>query len=160
MSRLTATVAEARGRGGARRLIIIIVAVVFAATALASSLRTLPDTVDQLEAAERTYSALDADGRRFAGAPVDLRPVTFFAGQVRAGDRYLLRIHPSVDAGTGDALSQYLRYQLLPAVQVDTPDQASVVLLFGSPTSELPPLRYEGVTQYRDWLVYAARVRR
>jgi hypothetical protein len=135
---------------------------VCAALALGSALLTFPDTWRWLSDQHEGLAALGAADRVQAPGFNNRLPVggfDFFRGNVRRGDRvYVLAREGTtvrgVDFPTG--ARTFARYYLLPAIVVDDPKDATVVVTIGRDPSELG-LTYKSTLRQDDF--YVARIK-
>jgi len=120
------------------RTVRIVLAGLLAATALASSLKTYPESWRFLSREHAQFAGYTAQDRLEApayanGIPIDA--FNFFRSHLRRGDRYYVdaprtaSFTPGVDRSA--VLQTFGRYYLLPAIAVTTPAQATVVLSVG-----------------------------
>jgi hypothetical protein len=137
-------------------------ALVCAALALGSAALTLPDTWRWLSEQRRELEELEPADRVQAPGFNNRLPVgafDLFRSQVRRGDRVYVLARPGttvrgVDFPTG--ARTFARYYLLPALVVEEPDEATVVVAIGRNPRELG-LSYRSVLRRDDFWV--ARVR-
>ena len=105
--------------------------------ALASGVKDLPGTWRWLSGQRSQFAKLSAGDRAAEPGTAQLLPVDafdYFRAALRRGDRYYLAVEPGAfTAGVSreQAGRIFGRYYLLPAVQVDTPAKADVVLTVG-----------------------------
>jgi len=134
------------------------------AIALASGLEELPGTWRWLSGQRSQFVHLSAQERAEEPGTAQLLPVDafeFFRTQLDRGDRYYLAVESGgfaagVDRATAGRI--FGRFYLLPAVQVDTPAKADVVLTVGIDPHSLG-LRLERVSKFPGGNYFAARVR-
>jgi hypothetical protein len=107
------------------------------AVALASAVKELPGTWSWLSGQRSQFERLSAQERAQEPGTAQLLPVDafdFFRTRLREGERYYLAVRPGRFA-TGVDRAQagriFGRFYLLPAVQVDSPVKAQVVLTVG-----------------------------
>jgi hypothetical protein len=140
-------------------------AVAVLAIALVSGLKDLPGTWRWLSGQRSQFAHLSAGERAREPGTAQLLPVDafdFFRSKVGEGDRYYLAaakggFRTGVDRATAARI--FARFYLLPAVQVDAPGKADVVLTIGvDPQSLGVPLR--SVTRYAGGNYFAGLVRR
>ena len=133
-----------------------------AALALLSSALTVPDTwrwlSDQREDLERLGPADRVQAPGFNNR-LPVGGFDFFRANIRRGDRVYVVARPGttvrgVDFPTG--ARTFARYYLLPAIVVDDPAEATVVVGIGRDPDELG-LEYR--TELREDAFYLARVR-
>ena len=137
-------------------------ALVCAALALASVALTLPDTWDWLSEQRSALVDLEPIDRVQAPGFNNRLPVggfEFFRTNVRRGDRVYVLARPGttvrgVDFPTG--ARTFARYYLLPAIVVDRPEDATVVVGVGRDPKEL---RLPYKTELRDGNFFVGRVR-
>ncbi len=137
-------------------------ATVCAALALGSSLLTLPDTWRWLSDQHSALQELGPADRVQAPGFNNRLPVggfDFFRENVRRGDTVYVLARPGttvrgVDFPTG--ARTFARFYLLPAIVVDTPQEASVVVGVGRDPKELG-LEYESELRKDDF--YVSRIR-
>ena len=131
------------------------------ALALASSALTLPDTWRWLSDQRSQLEALDPLDRVQAPGFNNRLPVggyDFFRANIRRGDRVFVLARPGttvrgVDFPTG--ARTFARYYLLPAIVVDRPEEATVVVGIARNPNELG-LTYKSTLRDDDF--YFARV--
>lgn len=137
---------------------------VCAAIALLSAALTLPDTWSWLSDQRRDSEELSAADRFQAAGFSNRLPVggfDFFRTQVRRGDRVFVLTRPGTSVRGVDfptAARTFARYYLLPAIVVDDPREASVVVAIGADPRALP-LRYASVLEQDNGTFVVARVR-
>ena len=133
--------------------------------ALASGLKDLPGTWDWLSGQRAQFEHFSAQERVEEPGTAQFLPVDafdFFRSNARLGDRYYLAVTrggftTGVDRATAARI--FSRFYLLPAIQVDTPAKADVVLTVGvDPHSLGVPLGR--VEKYSGGNYFAAQVRR
>jgi len=135
------------------------------AIAVASGLKELPGTWDWLSGQRAQFETFSAQERAEEPGTAQFLPVDafdFFRAGLRAGDRYYLAVTrgafvTGVDRATAARI--FGRFYLLPAIQVDGPQQADVVLTVGIDPHTLgvplgPVEKFEGGNYFE------ARVRR
>ncbi|GEM_PF-5618466 len=125
---------------GARlRTVRLALAGLLAATALASTLKTYPESWQFLRREQAQFTGYTAQDRLEAAAYANGIPIdafNFFRSHLRRNDRYYVNapasasFTPGVDRSA--ALQTFGRYYLLPAIAVTTPAQATVVLSVGT----------------------------
>ncbi len=134
---------------------------VCAALALSSSALTLPDTwrwlADQRDDLERLGPADRVQAPGFNNR-LPVGGFDFFRANIRRGDRVYVLARPGttvrgVDFPTG--ARTFARYYLLPAIVVERPEEATVVVGIGRDPAELG-LDYK--TELRDDDFYVGRV--
>jgi len=110
-----------------------------AVTALASSLKSYPESWQFLRREQAQFRGYTAQDRLEAAAYANGIPIdafNFFRSQLRRDDRYYISapaaasFTPGVDRSA--TLQTFGRYYLLPAIAVTTPAQATVVLSVGT----------------------------
>ena len=107
------------------------------AVALASGLKELPGTWRWLSGQRSQFAHLTAQEREEEPGTAQLLPVDafdFFRTKLREGERYYLAVTPgNFTSGVSRAQAGRIfgRFYLLPAVQVDSPQKAQVVLTVG-----------------------------
>ncbi|MEP6977907.1 MAG: hypothetical protein ABI948_07610 [Thermoleophilia bacterium] len=115
------------------------VAGLLAVTALASTLKTYPESWRFLHREHAQFAGDTAQDRLEEAAYANGIPIdafNFFRAHLRRGDRYYVSapssasFTPGVDRSA--ALQTFGRYYLLPAIAVTTPGQATVVLSVGT----------------------------
>jgi hypothetical protein len=139
-------------------------AAAFLVLAVGSIVRTFPDTWDWLGAQRSQLQGLSAIDRVEAAGYKSFLPVegfNFFRARLHPDDRYYLLAPPGnsfrgVDLPT--AARTFGRYYLLPAIAVEDPRRASVVLSLG-PDPRTLGLRYQRLEREPGvpWVV--ARIR-
>ena len=136
---------------------------VCAAIALVSTAMTLPDTWSWLSE-QREVSAELSDASRFQAAGFNNRlPVggfDFFRTHVKRGDRVYVHAREGTSVRGVDfptAARTFARYYLLPAIVVDDPADATVVVTVARDADELG-LRYASVLEQDDGTFTVARV--
>ena len=133
--------------------------------ALASGLKDLPGTWDWLSGQRSQFEHLSARERAEEPGTAQLLPVDafdFFRSKLREGDRYYLGVKrggfaAGVDRATAGRI--FGRFYLLPAVQVDSPENADVVLTVGIDPRSLG-VALGGVEKYGGGNYFVARARR
>jgi hypothetical protein len=135
---------------------------VCAAIALVSTAMTLPDTWSWLSE-QHEVSAQLSDASRFQAAGFNNRlPVggfDFFRTHVKRGDRVFVLARQGTSMRGVDfptAARTFARYYLLPAIVVDDPSDATVVVAVGRHPRALA-LRYTSVLEQDD-VFFVARV--
>ena len=131
--------------------------------ALASGLKDLPGTWDWLSGQHAQFASLSAEERAQEPGTAQLLPVDafdFFRAKLGDGDRYYLAVTKAgfttgVDRGTAARI--FGRFYLLPAIQVDAPEEANVVLTIGIDPHSLG-LSLGQVAKYPGGNYFAARV--
>jgi len=140
-------------------------AIVALGIALASGVKELPGTWRRLSNQHSQFAHLSAGERAQEPGTSQLLPVDafdFFRSKLRKGDRYYLAVtrggfSAGVDRATAGRI--FGRFYLLPAIQVDTPSKADVVLAVGvDPHTLGVPL--EEVEKFPGGNYFVARVRR
>jgi len=140
-------------------------AVLVLVLALASGLMDLPGTWDRLSAQRSQFEDLSAADRAREPGTSQLLPVDafdFFRSRVGEGDRYYLAVTKggfTTGVDRAQAARIFGRFYLLPAVQVDAPDKANVVLTIGVEPHTLG-VELGEVTKYAGGQYFVARVRR
>jgi hypothetical protein len=146
------------------RTMRLILAGLLAATALASSLKTYPESLRFLNREHAQFSGYSAQDRLEAAAYANGIPIdafNFFRSHLRRGDRFYVSaprsasFTPGVDRSA--ALQTFGRYYLLPAIAVTTPAQATVVLSVGEDPKTLG-IAFVEVVQDGSNPFWAARV--
>ncbi len=105
--------------------------------ALASGLKDVPGTWHWLSGQRSQFAKLTAGDRAAEPGTAQLLPVDafdYFRAALHRGDRYYLAVEPgafSAGVSREQAGRIFGRYYLLPAVQVETPAKADVVLTVG-----------------------------
>jgi hypothetical protein len=135
------------------------------ALALASGLKDLPGTWDWLSGQRAQFKGLSAQERAQEPGTAQFLPVDafdFFRAKVSTGDRYYLAVTKGgfttgVDRATAARI--FGRFYLLPAIQVDAPEKADVVLTVGIDPHSLG-LSLGPVAKFQGGNYFAARVRR
>ena len=121
------------------RTVRLALAGLLAATALASTLKSYPESWRFLQREHTQFSGYTAQDRLEAAAYANGIPIdafNFFRAHLRRSDRYFVSapasasFTPGVDRSA--TLQTFGRYYLLPAIAVTTPAQASVVLSVGA----------------------------
>ncbi len=122
----------------------LVLAGLLAATALASTLKTYPESWRFLHREHAQFSGYTAQDRLEAAAYANGIPIdafNFFRSHLRRGDRYFLAVPAAASATAGvsrpAALQAFGRYYLLPALAVTSPGQARVVLAVGADPATL-----------------------
>jgi hypothetical protein len=115
-----------------------------AVTALASSLKSYPESWQFLRREQDQFKGYTAQDRLEAAAYANGIPIdafNFFRAQLRRDDRYYVTAPaaasytPGVDRSA--TLQTFGRYYLLPAIAVTTPGQATVILSVGTDPKSL-----------------------
>ena len=121
------------------RTVRLALAGLLAVTALASSLKSYPESWRFLHREHAQFSGYTAQDRLEAAAYANGIPIdafNFFRAHLRRDDRYFISapasasFTPGVDRSA--TLQTFGRYYLLPAIAVTTPAQATVVLSVGT----------------------------
>ena len=121
------------------RTVRVALAGLLATTALASTLRSYPESWRFLHREHAQFSGYTAQDRLEAAAYANGIPIdafNFFRAHLRRGDLYFVSapasasFTPGVDRSA--TLQTFGRYYLLPAIAVATPAQAVVVLSIGT----------------------------
>ena len=140
-------------------------AIVALAVALASGLKALPGTWRWLSDQHSQFAGLSASERAQEPGTAQLLPVDafdFFRSKLGDGDRYYLAVtQGGFSAGVDRAQAGRIfgRFYLLPAIQVESPQDADTVLTVGiDPRTLGVPL--EDVVKFEGGNYFAARVRR
>jgi hypothetical protein len=133
--------------------------------ALASGLKELPGTWRWLSGQRSQFAHLSAQERAEEPGTAQLLPVDafdFFRTELDKGDRYYLAVkRGTFSAGVDRATAGRIfgRFYLLPAVQVDAPANADVVLTVGIDPHSLG-VRLGRVSKFPGGNYFAARVQR
>jgi hypothetical protein len=146
------------------RTLRLVLAGLLAATALASTLKTYPESWRFLNREHAQFSGYTAQDRLEAAAYANGIPIdafNFFRSHLRRGDRFYVNAPPSASFTPGvdrsAALQTFGRYYLLPAIAVTTPAQATVVLSVGEDPKTLG-IVFGGVVQDGSNPFWVARV--
>jgi hypothetical protein len=151
--------------GGARIALSAAAAVAALVIALASGVKELPGTWRWLSGQRNEFESMSDFQRAQEPGTAQLLPVDafdFFHSKVGEGDTYFLAVRSGgfaagVDRATAGRI--FSRFYLLPAVQVDLPAKAAVVLTVGvDPHSLGVPLG--PVSKFAGGNYFAARVKR
>ena len=150
---------------GARRASAAAVAVAALVIALVSGVRDVSGTWDWLSGQRKQFDHFSARERAQEPGTAQFLPVDafdFFRSHVGEGDRYYLAVTKGgfaagVDRATAGRI--FSRYYLLPAIQVDTPAKADVILAVGVDPHTLG-VPVGPVEKYPGGNYFAARVRR
>jgi len=150
--------------GRARTASSAAAAVAALVVALASGLKDLPGTWHWLSGQRAQFAPLSAQERAQEPGTAQLLPVDafdFFRSKVGDGDRYYLAVTKGgfttgVDRATAARI--FARFYLLPAIQVDAPEKADVVLTVGVDPHSLG-LLLGPVAKFADGNYFEARVR-
>jgi hypothetical protein len=151
--------------GGGRISLCTAAALATLAIALVSGLKELPGTWRWLSGQRTQFATLSAQERAQEPGTAQLLPVDafdFFRSKLRGGDRYYLAVRrgtftAGVDRATAGRI--FSRFYLLPAIQVDAPANADVVLTVGiDPHSLGVPLG--PVAKFPSGNYFTARVER
>jgi hypothetical protein len=150
---------------GARNTAAAASAVAALAIALASGLKALPGTWRWLSGQRSQFVHLSAQERVEEPGTAQLLPVDafdFFRTKLEKGERYYLAVKSGtfsagVDRSTAGRI--FGRFYLLPAVQVDAPTKADVVLTVGIDPRSLG-VGLGRVAKFSGGNYFAARVRR
>ena len=120
------------------RMVRLALAGLLAATALASTIKSYPESWRFLHREHAQFSGYTAQDRLEAAAYANGIPIdafNFFRAHLRRDDRYFVSAPASASFTSGvdrsATLQTFGRYYLLPAIAVTTPDQATVVLSVG-----------------------------
>ena len=149
----------------ARRASATAAAVAALVIALVSGLRDVSGTWDWLSGQRKQFEHFSAQERAQEPGTAQFLPVDafdFFRSRVGEGDRYYIAVTTGgfaagVDRATAGRI--FSRFYLLPAIQVDTPAKADVVLAVGvDPHSLGVPLG--PVEKFSGGNYFVARVRR
>jgi len=136
----------------------------YAALALGSTALTLPDTWSWLSEQHRDSEGLSAIDRFQAPGFSNRLPVggfDFFRANVKRGDRVYVHARPGTSVRGVDfptAARTFARYYLLPAIVVDDPREATVVVSIARDPRELG-LQYANVLEEDAGTFAVARVR-
>lgn len=149
---------------GRARTVAAALAVAALLLALGSGINDFPVTWDWLSSQHSEFARLSPAERRQEPGTAQLLPVDafdFFRSKLRDGDRYYIAAKPGgfqtgVDRTTASRI--FARYYLLPAIQVDAPDEADIVFTVGVDPKSLG-VRVARVQKFSDGNYYAARVR-
>jgi hypothetical protein len=133
--------------------------------ALASGFKELPGTWNWLSGQRSQFEHLSARERAEEPGTAQLLPVDafdFFRSKLQEGDRYYLGVKrggfsAGVDRATAGRI--FGRFYLLPAVQVDSPAKADVVLTVGVDPHSLG-VELDDVEKYGGGNYFVARVKR
>ena len=121
------------------RTVRLALAGLLAATALASTLKSYPESWRFLHREQAQFKGYTAQDRLEAAAYANGIPIdafNFFRAHLRREDRYFVNapasasFTPGVDRSA--TLQTFGRYYLLPAIAVSTPGQATVILSVGT----------------------------
>jgi hypothetical protein len=146
------------------RTVAAVAAVAALLVALGSGINDFPVTWDWLSGQHAQFAHLSPAERRQEPGNAQLLPVDafdFFRSKLRDGDRYYVAakrggFQTGVDRATASRI--FARYYLLPAVQVDAPEDADIVFTVGvDPKSLGVPLAR--VQKFSGGNYFAARVR-
>jgi hypothetical protein len=135
-----------------------------AAIALLSAALTLPDTwrwLSEQRSDSEDLSAIDRFQASGFGNRLPVGGFDFFRAHVRRGDLVFVHARPGSSARGVDfptAARTFARYYLLPAIVVDDPREATVVVAVGRDPRELG-LRYASVLEEDGGSFVVARVR-
>lgn len=121
-----------------------VAAALLAVVALASAARTLPESWRFLDREHSQFEGYTAQDRMEAAAYANGIPVdayNFFRAHLERGDRYYLAA-PEGASSTGGVgrpavLQAFARYYLLPAISVESPAEAAVVVTVGTDPATL-----------------------
>jgi hypothetical protein len=151
--------------GRARTASSAAAAVAALVVALASGLKELPGTWRWLSGQRTEFESFTASERMQEPGTAQLLPVDafdFFGSKLHEGDRYYIAVRSGGFAAGVDRAQAgriFSRFYLLPAIQVDSPAKADVVLTVGiDPHSLSVPL--EPVAKFSGGNYFAARVQR
>ena len=133
--------------------------------AVGSGVNDLPGTWDWLSSQHADFAHLSPTERRQEPGTAQLLPVDafdFFRSKLRDGDRYYVAarrggFETGVDRATASRI--FARYYLLPAIQVDAPNDADVVFTVGVEPKSLG-VKLGRIEKFGGGNYYAARVRR
>jgi len=151
--------------GRARTASSAAAAVAALVVALASGLNDLPGTWRWLSGQRTQFAKLSAQERAQEPGTAQFLPVDafdFFRSKLGDGDRYYLAVTKGgfttgVDRATAARI--FGRFYLLPAIQVDAPEKADVVLTVGIDPHSLD-LSLGPVAKFAGGNYFEARVRR
>lgn len=135
------------------------------AIALASGAKELPGTWNWLSGQRSQFEQLSPRERAQEPGTAQFLPVDafdFFRTRLRDGDRYYLAVtHAQFETGVDRATAARIfgRFYLLPAIQVDAPGQADVVLAVGVDPHSLG-VSLGPVAKFAGGNYFEARVRR
>jgi hypothetical protein len=164
LKRAAARVVRLRRVTGRARSVAAALAAAALLVALGSAVNDFPVTWDWLSDQHAQFAPLSARERAQEPGTAQLLPVDafdFFRSKLRDGDRFYIAakrggFQTGVDRATASRI--FARYYLLPAVQVDAPEDADIVFTVGvSPKSLGVPLGR--VQKFSGGNYYAARVR-
>ncbi len=128
-------------------------------------MKELPGTWRWLSGQHAQFEPLSTRERAQEAGTAQFLPVDafdFFRAKLREGDRYYLAVtHGHFVTGVDRATAARIfgRFYLLPAIQVDVPEQADVVLTVGVDPHSLG-LTLGPVAKFADGNYFEARVRR
>jgi hypothetical protein len=135
------------------------------AVALASGVKDFPGTWRWLSGQRSQFEHLSAQERAQEPGVAQLLPVDafdFFRAKLTRGDRYYLAVTKGRFAGGVDRATAgriFARFYLLPAIQVDAPAKADVVLTVGIDPHSLG-VKLGPVAKFSGGSYFAARVLR
>lgn len=131
----------------------------------ASVAKGLPEAKQWIRGAYHAYAPLTAAerARSYGNAvPLDMEIFDFYKRHLRAGDRYYMQVLNSPFSTFADkrtVVTRVGRLYLLPAVQVERPAEADVILSFERDPAELG-LRYAEQIRAGLQLIFVSRVAR
>lgn len=133
--------------------------------AVGSGVNDFPGTWDWLSSQHADFAHLSPTERRQEPGTAQLLPVDafdFFRSKLRDGDRYYVAarrggFETGVDRATASRI--FARYYLLPAIQVDAPNDADVVFTVGVEPKSLG-VKLGRIEKFGGGNYYAARVSR
>jgi hypothetical protein len=133
--------------------------------AVGSGVNDFPGTWDWLSSQHADFAHLSPTERRQEPGTAQLLPVDafdFFRSKLRDGDRYYVAarrggFETGVDRATASRI--FARYYLLPAIQVDAPNDADVVFTVGLEPKSLG-VKLGRIEKFGGGNYYAARVSR
>ena len=150
---------------GLRALVLGVAGVCASGLLIMSVWRELPHTLDRMHSQRAAFAPLSAKARAQAfgtSVPVPMEIFDFYAAHLRPGDRYWVQVDPGAFGQFADkakVVRSVGRLELMPAVEVERPDDADVILSWEKDPGLLP---YRYSEQYRAGLqlLFVSRVRR
>jgi hypothetical protein len=125
----------------------------------------LPDSLAALEAERTRFAAMSAQEREQAFGlliPTRMDIFDFYRRSLREDDRYYLQVEDEAFgafASKATVVRSVARYYLAPAVEVERPEEATVVLSYDTDPALLP-LRYSDQVRAGLQLLFVSRVAR
>jgi hypothetical protein len=126
--------------------------------------RGLPDSLAVLDSERGRFAAMPDEQRHQAFGlliPTRMDIFDFYRRGLRRDDRFYIQVvdQPLGIASKGTVVRSVARYYLAPAVEVEDPEEATVILSYDSDPAQLR-LRYSEQIQAGEQLIFVSRVAR